>query len=510
MKFGFNINLSLGRKRKQTKGIGGQRLAPFFTENKESGMPYIVSGTDIKDIVQALRGGHSDRSLLELFGTVAEVYAPIHEVMSRVVNGKFGFRKRSTKEVVENNKDLNKLITQVNPFQNFKQLVYELGVYEICTGKNFQYLNIPGTLARDYKNIATQMNLPAERVTIKTPERLKIFSATKIEDVIDAYILDKGERDETIFATDRVIYRRKVNVDWKGKKIEGRSPLLSAEMALINLVAVYKARGTVYIKRGRMGMWVSSKTDASGTVALTDAEKKRARKDLDANFGLDGKKDTTGLSDVPMDFVKSSMSIAEMEPFKETKADAAAIYAVVGVPEEFIPDAEGTTFDNKAKAEKGLYQNTVIPYADNICETLTSGWGIDLWDYEVFVDFSHVECLQDNKKDEAERKAKIVEYATKQYKDGAITYNEWLIAMGYTARGAEFDKYITELTSVPMAVKIGVGGTQAMQSVVADPNLSEEAKANLLVLLFGISIEEARSVVVSTPKKPDEEKSKEE
>lgn len=504
---GLKLSLSIGRsktKRTTVATKSGYVLQPF-TENIENGMPYVVSGSDIRDILSTLRGEYTDRTLINLFSTIAEIFAPIDAIASRAAGAKFVFRKKSTKTLVEDNTNLNRLIgDSVNPFQNFQQLFYEAIVYEYCTGKEFWYNNIPGTLPNDYKSIASQYNLPADRITIEVPERVKIFSATKIEDVILKYILDKGGNDETEFLVNSVLYRRRANLNWKARKIEGRSPLLSAEMAIANLIAVYQARNTIYLKRGAMGMWVSKKTDASGNVSLTSGEKKAAREELDRDYGIAGKgvtkKHTVGFTEAPIDFVQSSMSIKDLQPFEETEADAAAIYGVLGVPYELAPKSEGESFSNQLTAEKSLYQNVVIPLVSSYCRSLTNAWGIGKWDYELIATWDHIEVLQDNKKDEAERRAKIVEYATKQYKDGAITYNEWLKEMGYPARGTEFDKYIVDIESVPMAVKIGVGGTQAMQSVVADPNLSEDAKANLLVLLFGITIEQARVVVVSTPK----------
>jgi hypothetical protein len=506
----FKISFSIGRSKRQSNVAtkSGYTLQPF-TENMESGMSYVVSGNSIKDILDTLRGEYTDRTLINLFSTVAEIFAPIDAIASRAAGARFGFRKKSTKAIVDNNPGLTRLIGDaVNPFQNFQQLFYEAIVYEYCTGKEFWYNNIPDTLAVDYKNIATQYNLPADRITIEVPERIKIFSAIKIEDVIQKYILDKGGNDETPFTTNTVLYRRRANLNWKARKIEGRSPLLSAEMAIANLIAVYQARNTIYVKRGAMGMWVSKKTDHSGNVSLTPTEKRDLRDELQKDYGIAGnvkKKHTIGYTDAPVDFIQSSMSIKDLEPFEETKADAAAIYGVLGVPYELAPKPQGETFSNQLTAEKSFYQNVIIPLVASYCKSLTNAWGIGKWDYELYATWGHIEVLQDNKKEEADRRSKVVEYATKQYKDGAITYNEWLKEMGYPIRGTEFDKYINDLESVPMAVKIGVGGTQAMQSVVADPNLSEDAKANLLVLLFGITIEQARLVVVTTPKPKTEE-----
>ena len=45
-----------------------------------------------------------------------------------------------------------------------------------------------------------------------------------------------------------------------------------------NLIAVYEARNVIYVKRGGLGFIVSKKTDATGSIALTDDEKEQLLK----------------------------------------------------------------------------------------------------------------------------------------------------------------------------------------------------------------------------------------
>lgn len=374
-----------------------------FTENIESGMSYIVSGS-IDDIMATLRGDMTDKTLIELFGSVAEIFHPVHCIASRVVSGNFQFRKTSeSKTVITNNPDLNKIITQPNPFQNFYELLYEAVVYELVTGKEFLYSNTPSSMPRmDYKNIYATYNLPADRITIKTPDRIKLFSATKVSDVIQGYILDKGTDDETTFNTENVLMRKQINLNWKDRKIKGRARLLSAEKAIANLIAVYQARNVVYVKRGAMGMWVSRKKDDSGMIALSASEKKDIRDEVDRDYGLTkGKggieRHTVGVTDAPADFVKTSMNIAELMPFEETKADAAAIYSVLDVPFDLYPKAEGSTFDNQRNSSKEVYQNTAIPIAVSWAQSLTNFWALRENSIEMFVTFDHIEVLQEDK-----------------------------------------------------------------------------------------------------------------
>lgn len=62
-----------------------------------------------------------------------------------------------------------------------------------------------------------------------------------------------------------------------------------------------------------------------------------------------------------------------------------------------------------------------------------------------------------------------------------------------------------EKDETPLAQKIGVGGTQSLQMIISDPNLSDSQKANTLRLLFNIPLEDA--ILISTNKKSTNEES---
>lgn len=50
----------------------------------------------------------------------------------------------------------------------------------------------------------------------------------------------------------------------------------------------------------------------------------------------------------------------------------------------------------------------------------------------------------------------------------------------------------------PLAVSLGVGGTQSLQSILVDPNLQPEQKKNIIITVFGISEEDADKMTTTT------------
>lgn len=435
------------------KDIGAGSVTGPFTENVESGMPYRVAGTNIADLMALLNNEYTDRTLIELFGTMAEVYSPIDAIASRAITGVFNFKRIDTDEIIYGNPTLDKLLEQPNPFQNFQELLYEAICYELVLGNEFMLSNTATTLPRvDYKNVITTYNLPGDKITIKTPDSIKLFTAQKISDVVQGYILEKGGNNEQTFKTENVLHRKEVSLEWKDKKLKGRSRMLSAKRALANLIAVYEARGIVYIKRGAMGMWVSRKLDDSGTVALTDKEKKDAREELDKNYGITKGKHTVGMTGVPMDFVKSSFSIDELKPFDETKADASAVYAVYGVPDELMPGNDNGTYENKRVASIDVYRTRSIPITESWCQSLTNFWQLKPAGIYLSVDYSHIEILQENKKQKADTNSVNTKTLFQQFQTGAIPMNEYLAQMGYEPpTNALYKKLIYDMTPEELA-----------------------------------------------------------
>jgi hypothetical protein len=51
----------------------------------------------------------------------------------------------------------------------------------------------------------------------------------------------------------------------------------------------------------------------------------------------------------------------------------------------------------------------------------------------------------------------------------------------------------------PLAVKLGVGGTQALQLILADRNIDPESKRNTIQIVFGVTPEDAALMVVDVP-----------
>lgn len=80
------------------------------------------------------------------------------------------------------------------------------------------------------------------------------------------------------------------------------------------------------------------------------------------------------------------------------------------------------------------------------------------------------------------------------YEKDLLTKNEVLSSVGIEGKDTG-NKYLSESTNTPLAVRLGVGGTQALQSILVDTEMSEQAKIGSLEVLFSLTRSDAEKLV---------------
>jgi len=170
-----------------------------------------------------------------------------------------------------------------------------------------------------------------------------------------------------------------------------------------------------------------------------------------------------------------------------------------GIPDKlFNSNKSGGLNNNEYEtALKVFYINCFQPIMSNILNTISQDLGITKMGEWLEADYSNIECLKDDEKSEAEAKTVRYEYYTKLYDSNLITLNQYLEAI-HEPINANGNIYKSELptNTTPLAITLGVGGTQALQSILADPNISDESKGNILQIMFGISEVDAKRMVI--------------
>ena len=150
----------------------------------------------------------------------------------------------------------------------------------------------------------------------------------------------------------------------------------------------------IFLKRGALGFVVAEKKDETGTVALESNEKDELREQINSKYGVGEGQSPWAVTDIPVNFIRTNLSIQELQPFDETLEDAIKIASVFGIPSVLVPRKDQSTFSNQDTAEKSVYTSVIIPAAKRFCEALTIFLGLDQKGLYLDCDFSDVACLQ--------------------------------------------------------------------------------------------------------------------
>ena len=318
---GFNFSIGWGNKVRYKKDSADNHI-------------YTLTDANLGNFLSCFDGQYSEKNMIELFENIPEIFAPINAIADRVTKGIWELVKEGTEDVVTNNNQWNKIKSNPNWKQSFNKFIYNTVVYKYICGNYYFYKYIPENFKNKFENIVSLWLLPPQHTKTKLKtNRTKYYYTTQIQDFVEYYVVKIEDYEQNIYP-EYVLHEGYIDID--GNTLKGISPLKAAEYPISNLIAVYKARNTIYNKRGALGAIVNKNTDASGSVALTTKDKKELRDEFNNDFGVTNGKDPIAITSIPIDFVRFGMSIQELMPFEETFADTAAIYSILGVPRSLI------------------------------------------------------------------------------------------------------------------------------------------------------------------------------
>ena len=394
--------------------------------NVEGNHVYELTDPAAAKFLSAFRGGHSEESYLTAFISIPELFAVVDAIASRVMNGKFYVRRKSDgADITRLKPHLKRLLENPSALVKGDDFRYLMVVYKIVCGNRYTYKKTSEFLADNYQGITALFQLRPEKtdIILRNP-RPDYFSISTPSDYIKEYVTYEDGR-RIVIDPEFVLHDSDIALRLGEETVKGQSSLRAAEYPISNLCVVYEARNVIYVRTGPRVVLVSRKHDnLTGSVPLTDTEKKQALTDLHTPYGLQHGKSPIAISSLPLEVLKVGANIAELEPFEETRNSMYAIAATQCVPRSVLPSEKGTTFANAGEEEKALYENRVIPEAQEICDVYNSILGLTTEPFEIAVSFEHVAAMQAVRLKSAQAENYESDTANIQYEKGLITKNE--------------------------------------------------------------------------------------
>lgn len=436
----------------------------------------------------------SEVNAFVLANTVTEIYFPIDFIADRASKLKFIITDKNGNEVT--NPEFTRFITNPNPFYSFSDLVYQWIFSYLASGNAIMYRQIPSLYsAQSYSNISRIDVLNAIDLALYEYSNINVLDATKEADFIRYAKYLSGNIGSKDLIIDNLSINQIDSTRISTSNVLARSPLFKAVRPINNLLATYSARYNVYANNGAAGYLVKkSGGQSSQQEAINPITRDEMLKDVNQRNGITGRRNFWGISSIPLEFINTLAHIKDLMPFEETLEDSVKIASVFQIPSGLVPRKDQSTYDNVASDERKVWENTIMSCVETCIDDITKFTMMDKAGNKITADYSSVSCLKANEGQEADTQRKIIDNNTLLYEKGIITYNAYLTEIGQpTIEGG--DKYIYDMTKVPYSTKLGVGGTQALQEIIADPNISALTKRNTLVVVFGFTEEEASKII---------------
>lgn len=173
-------------------------------------------------------------------------------------------------------------------------------------------------------------------------------------------------------------------------------------------------------------------SDGSDNPMTTD-EAKIAGDELRKKMGGAHKFGRVMVTNKKLTYIPIGLSPADMQLLEKGVVTTRTLCNVLGLDSSLFNDPANKTYNNRLEAEKAMYTNCIIPLSDKISEAFTS-WicanHFPMQEVRMRQDFSSVECLQGNKKEESEIDKIKAQTVRNQFKSGFITYNKGLEYLG--------------------------------------------------------------------------------
>jgi hypothetical protein len=347
------------------------------------------------------------------------VCTPLSTVIGKVgslfSNGKYYVTDKDGNELDSYN-EIRNLLAKPNVLQNGTQFLKQI---EMCL-KLFGYCPI-STLR------ATKKSLPSAMWIIR-PELFhivstgKLFKQKRMEDIIErAYISwGAGEIDlepEEYF----IIYDLNADITGdKGDDIRFSSRTDSLSFPVSNWVAQMVASNTLIVHGGPKGIIYNNDTSEFGNASLTPQENEELNKKFKSKFGLVGKAWSILVSKAKLGWLPLDYDSGQLRLHEEDNRCSDKIANEIGVnPNIFRSDSK---YENQESAERKAYHGVVIPDSLIVADVLTKNLCPD--GCFIKIDFSHVECLQKNKKEEASALSLVSAALSKLVDGNLITVDE--------------------------------------------------------------------------------------
>lgn len=329
------------------------------------------------------------------------------------------------------------LLAQPNPMQSWEQFRGQQVIYKKVFGFCPVLPFIPSGMPPEY---ATSMiNLPPW-----------LFEGESTKDIVYTSRLDQIVKEWRInilgkpfkFTSDQVIilddsFMQDEETDF----LLPQSRLVGLDMAVSNICRAMEANNVLLTKRGPLGFISGSggKDGIGSTLPMMPSEKDELQNSL-TQYGLSLSQYQYVISRTPASWNPMSFNVNELGIDSTIIKGSKAICHRYGFPYTLF-EQQDSTYANGLNAEKGAYQNNVIPNNTKDLNKYNNFFKAAENNGKIVANYLGVAALQEDALMQAQAAKVLDDTLLIEYDNNLITKNMWLTARGYDTIGTEGDKY---------------------------------------------------------------------
>ena len=325
---------------------------------------------------------------------VPEVNAIINWKARAFSNMKLDVVNAKTGEPAPNSLPAARLIRRPNYFQSQKEFIRQSRLFYYIFGNEIIYASRP--LAWSVKSATGLFTLPYNLLDIQVKGGKKFIFNEQMPDVV--MIFNFGGLNITI-PYNECFHLNDNNVQLSDTDfITGMSRLASLQAPIKNLRASYEARNVMIENRGALGILTNDGSDAGGAIPLDPDDKKDLQEQF-RKYGLTKKQYQFILTSLSLKWQQIAIDTDKLKLFDEATEDQRKLIDGYGLRQEIFAKQKGSTFENQLQAERAIYQDTIIPEAEEWTIGLTQFLGLEGSAWKVSGTFDHLAVFQENLKE---------------------------------------------------------------------------------------------------------------
>lgn len=365
-------------------------------------------------------------SLKDAYTKCPPVAAILNRKAQAYINGKTWILNKAGKakgkeSTTEAATKIRKLLLQPNRIQSGKQFEAQAYMYQQLYGyaivllvKPFGYPNMDASEMWLIPNWMCEIE--------ETKELFYKDGATIIKSVTLIY-----KNEKTPLPVDNIFLLKDLRPSFTSVYLP-ETRIKSLEMPINNVIGAYQSRNVIIHRRGPSFLVSNNGNDKIGTIPWTPEEKAENEKAF-SQFGLTKGQKQAMITSSSVSVTPIGFNVGELKLMEEVVESSKAICDGFGYP-AYLLGLIDPTFNNQSAADKGLYQNSIMPEAESNYEQWNALFNTADLGIIIEKDYSHVTVLQEDKKAFASARLTLAQSLEKEFKLNWITYNRVLELMG--------------------------------------------------------------------------------